>query len=198
MDKRLAEALRLAQLGLAVHLLYPRSKEPIAERWQQAPALDVELLRALYRPGMEIGIHTGRVAHARVPVVVLDLDFRSGRDRALSLPDSRPCAHGRAAASTGTSAILGIPVDTRHKPGCLASTGRQGAPMWSPALGPPRDSSTNGSMLPHRPASLAAITRLVCRMVPASCAARRQPRRYKPRAEAWRAHAAQLDVGGSL
>ena len=116
MDKRLAEALRLAQLGLAVHLLHPRSKEPIAEKWQQAPALDVELLRALYRPGMEIGIHTGRVAHARVPVVVLDLDT----PEAVELARSRfPLSPVRARTRRGEHWYFrhpGHPVDTRHKP----------------------------------------------------------------------------------
>lgn len=120
MDNRLREALRLVELGLAVHLLHPRSKEPIAEKWQAAPALDAELLKLLYRPGMEIGIHTGCVPGAAVPVVVLDLDT----PEAVELARSRfPLSPVRAKTRRGEHWYFrhpGLTVHTRHKPERLA------------------------------------------------------------------------------
>lgn len=120
MDSRLREALRLVELGLAVHLLHPRSKEPIAEEWQRAPALDAELLQILYRPGMEIGIHTGLVPGARLPVVVLDLDTPDS----VAWARSRfPLSPVRAVTRRGEHWYFkhpGVPVHTRHKPDRLA------------------------------------------------------------------------------
>lgn len=116
MDNRLREALRLVELGLAVHLLHPRSKEPIAQKWQQAPALDAELLSLLYQPGMEIGIHTGAVKGAAVPVVVLDLDTPESVEWALS---RFPLSPVRCKTRRGEHWYFrhpGSPVATRHKP----------------------------------------------------------------------------------
>lgn len=120
MDKRLREAIRLCELGIAVHLLHPRSKEPIAEKWQQAPALNAELLAMLYRPGLEIGIHTGLVQGAGFPVVVLDLDN----------PESVQYAHERFPVSPVRAKTRrgehwyfrhpGEPIGTRHRPERLA------------------------------------------------------------------------------
>jgi len=120
MDSRLREAIRLVELGLAVHLLHPRSKEPIAEKWQQAPALDAEMLCLLYQPGMEIGIHTGAVRGAAVPVVVLDLDT----PEAVELARSRfPLSPVRAQTRRGEHWYFRHPggdIFTRHKPERLA------------------------------------------------------------------------------
>lgn len=120
MDRRLREALRLVELGLAVHLLHPRSKDPIAKGWQQAPALDTELLSLLYRPGMEIGIHTGLVRGAACPVVVLDLDT----PEAVELARARfPLSPLRAQTRRGEHWYFRHPrqpVPTRHKPERLA------------------------------------------------------------------------------
>lgn len=120
MDPRLREALRLVDLGLAVHLLHPRSKEPIAEQWQTAPALDSELLARIYQPGMEIGIHTGLVHGAAVPVVVLDLDTPEAAETARSRfplspvrAKTRRCEHWYFRHPGGR-------VHTRHKPDRLA------------------------------------------------------------------------------
>jgi hypothetical protein len=120
MDNRLREALRLVELGLAVHLLHPRSKEPIAKKWQQAPAIQPELLALLYRPGMEIGIHTGAVSGAAVPVVVLDLD----NPESVAWARSRfPLSPVRALTRRGEHWYFRHPgsiVRTRHKPDRLA------------------------------------------------------------------------------
>lgn len=78
----LASALRLSDLGFAVHWLRPpaggivegRGKAPIDRGWQHRPWLSPSQLRASYRPGYNAGIHTGLVVACRVPVVVIDCD----------------------------------------------------------------------------------------------------------------------------
>lgn len=78
----LASALRLSDLGFAVHWLRPprgglldgRGKAPIDRGWQRRPWLSPAQLRASYRPGYNVGIHTGQVVGCRLPVVVVDCD----------------------------------------------------------------------------------------------------------------------------
>lgn len=77
-----AAALRLSDLGFAVHWLRPpmgglvegRGKAPIDRGWQHRPWLSPAQLRASYRTGFNVGIHTGQVVACRVPVVVIDCD----------------------------------------------------------------------------------------------------------------------------
>lgn len=82
----LVEALRLAVLGFAVHWLRPpeggkpdgRGKAPIDKGWQHRPWLSPQQLRETYRPGFNVGIHTGIVADCTAPVVVVDCDDAEG------------------------------------------------------------------------------------------------------------------------
>lgn len=120
MDRRLSEGLRLAELGFAVHWLHPRSKTPIAGDWQRAPAAHAELLRAIWRPGMELGIHCGLVRDARMPVIVLDLDNPQSVGWAR---DRLPVSPLRARTRRGEHWYFrhpGIPISTRHRPDGLA------------------------------------------------------------------------------
>lgn len=116
MDKRLIEALRLADLGLAVHWLHPRSKEPIGKKWQEAPAAHAELLAATHRPDYELGIHCGHVLHARVPVVVLDLDGREALDWARAHLPRSPVRAWTRRGEHWYFAHPGGAVATRHHP----------------------------------------------------------------------------------
>ncbi len=78
----LASAIRLSELGFAVHWLRPptggliegRGKAPIDRGWQHRPWLSPAQLRASYRPSYNVGIHTGQVVACQVPVVVIDCD----------------------------------------------------------------------------------------------------------------------------
>lgn len=116
MDSRLLEALRLAELGLAVHWLHPRSKEPIGEKWQEAPAAHRELLAATHRLGYELGIHCGRVLHARVPVVVLDLDGQEALEWARAHLPRSPVRAWTRRGEHWYFAHPGGAVGTRHHP----------------------------------------------------------------------------------
>ncbi len=70
----LSEGLRLSALGLAVHWLRPRTKIPVAGAYQRLPWLPPHVLRGMYREGFNVGLHTGNVMGARVPIVALDVD----------------------------------------------------------------------------------------------------------------------------
>lgn len=82
----LQEALRLRRLGLAVHWLRGprggpedgRGKRPVSYDWQRRPALALEQLTAEYRAGYNLGLHTGLVTGAAVPVVAIDIDGPAG------------------------------------------------------------------------------------------------------------------------
>lgn len=73
-DSILLAALMYCRLGLAVHWLRRRGKEPIAYGFQSAGCANPMQLLATYRRGYNVGLHTGRVHGCRCPVVVLDLD----------------------------------------------------------------------------------------------------------------------------
>lgn len=78
----LESARQLAQLGFAVHWLRApaggepggRGKAPVDKGWQLRPWQSAARLAASYRPGLNVGIHTGHVFGASVQVVVLDYD----------------------------------------------------------------------------------------------------------------------------
>lgn len=74
--RMLAEAIRLSDLGYAVHWLKPAKKEPIGNRWQLVAVMDVDALRASYRLGQNVGIRCGRWSHPKpgYGLVILDLD----------------------------------------------------------------------------------------------------------------------------
>ena len=77
MSEILSEALRLSSLGLAIHWLRPRTKIPIAEKFQAFPWLAPHFLRGMYRDGNNVGLHTGRVKGAKFPIVAVDVDGES-------------------------------------------------------------------------------------------------------------------------
>lgn len=78
----LEQALRLADLGLAVHWLRGptggdeagRGKAPIHRGWQCLPKQTPAQLEQWYRAGLNIGLHTGRVVGAAFGIVVVDCD----------------------------------------------------------------------------------------------------------------------------
>ena len=82
MSDILEQALFLSGLGLAVHWLRPptggeemgRGKAPILKGWQSQPKLTPSQLRDSYRPGYNVGLHTGRVVGARFCVICVDCD----------------------------------------------------------------------------------------------------------------------------
>ena len=82
MSAILERALYLADLGLAVHWLrrptggeeLGRGKAPIQKSWQSLPWRSPAQLRATYRPGFNVGLHTGRVAGARYSLIGVDCD----------------------------------------------------------------------------------------------------------------------------
>lgn len=79
-----AAALHLARLGFAVHWLWPRSKVPRHENWQQLgpDAYAPSALWASYNGSYNVGIRTG-LTPCRVSVIVLDIDDESARTYAL-------------------------------------------------------------------------------------------------------------------
>lgn len=79
MEVVLDAAVRLRELGLAVHWLRPESKVPIEAGWSEATVMDIATLRATYRPGFNVGFRPGRwsVIDGR-EVCVLDIDVRGG------------------------------------------------------------------------------------------------------------------------
>lgn len=82
----LDEALRLAELGLAVHwlrgpsggLFEGRGKAPVSKRWQREPAHSPEQLRATFSPWFNLGLHTGAVPGAALRLVGFDIDGAEG------------------------------------------------------------------------------------------------------------------------
>lgn len=82
MSAILAQALRLADLGLAVHWLRAptggnedgRGKAPIHKGWQHLPQQSPAQLEKTYRAGLNVGLHTGRVVGASLGLIVVDCD----------------------------------------------------------------------------------------------------------------------------
>lgn len=78
----LTEAMRLAALGLAVHWLRAprggsedgRGKAPIRKGWRHLPHQTPAQLERTYRPGLNVGLHTGRVLGAAIGIIVVDCD----------------------------------------------------------------------------------------------------------------------------
>lgn len=78
----LDEALRLADLGLAIHWLRAptggmedgRGKAPIHKGWQHLPHQSPAQLETTYRAGLNVGLHTGRVVGAAFRIIVVDCD----------------------------------------------------------------------------------------------------------------------------
>ena len=86
----LLAAQRLADLGLAVHWLWgpdqgppdirkhKPGKIPARSGWQDRSALTALELAREYRPGRNLGLHTGLVLGAKISLVALDIDGEAG------------------------------------------------------------------------------------------------------------------------
>lgn len=75
----LKEAVRLRELGFAIHWLVPGEKRPIEAGWADAPVMTPDALRQSYRPGYNVGFRPGKwsVVNGR-EICVLDVDVRGG------------------------------------------------------------------------------------------------------------------------
>jgi hypothetical protein len=79
MDEVLKEALRLRQLGFAIHWLAPASKAPIAESWSTVPIMDEAALKRTYHAGLNLGFRPGKFSVVKDrEICVLDIDIRGG------------------------------------------------------------------------------------------------------------------------
>jgi len=77
MSETLKEALRLRELGFAVHWLQPRTKIPLLSGWATAPVPSLEELERTYREGFNVGFRAGKysIVDGR-EVCVLDVDIK--------------------------------------------------------------------------------------------------------------------------
>lgn len=76
-EQMLAAARRLAALGLSVHWLRGPErggKAPLSKNWQRAPYAPPHRVDEGWRPGSNLGVHTGLVEGAPVSVIAVDLD----------------------------------------------------------------------------------------------------------------------------
>lgn len=73
-DSVRAECIRLSTMGIACHWVRPRDKAPIHYGWAKCGWLSPSYLDSTYRPGYNVGIHTGRVVNAPAQLVAVDLD----------------------------------------------------------------------------------------------------------------------------
>lgn len=75
----LKEAVRLRELGFAIHWLVPGEKRPIEAGWADAPVMTPDALRQSYRPGYNVGFRPGKwsIVDGR-EICVLDVDVRGG------------------------------------------------------------------------------------------------------------------------
>lgn len=114
----LTEALRLADMGLAVHWLrgptggaeLGRGKSPIHKGWQHLPKQSAAQLAAAYRPGLNLGLHTGRVVGAAPWLVVIDCD---------TIEASRYCADHLPLSPVRTRSASGFHLFYRHPGGLV-------------------------------------------------------------------------------
>jgi hypothetical protein len=79
MDLMLKEAIRLREMGFAVHWLRPKSKAPLASGWADAPVMDGSQLTETYQRGFNLWFRAGKwsVVDGR-EICVLDIDIRGG------------------------------------------------------------------------------------------------------------------------
>lgn len=146
----LSEALRLADLGLAVHWLwgpeqgpdYVRAtkpgKCPARKGWQDRPALTPAQLRSEYRRGRNLGLHTGLVTGAALPLVALDIDGEQGF--IFCQRQKIPCSPVRAVTRTGQhwlyrhpGAGTAVPTRTRVDKNLVDVRGERGNLVLTPS-----------------------------------------------------------------
>jgi len=117
MDPILKEALRLQELGFAVHWLLPKTKRPVAEGWATAPVMTTAELSATYQPGYNVGFRPGKYSVVDgKEVCVLDIDVRGGERYAQEAYTAARTLIGDLPADvisgsgTGRHIYLGFPV----------------------------------------------------------------------------------------
>lgn len=117
----LTEALQLSGMGIPVHWLRrpgDGGKFPVRFGWERAPWQSPRELRATYRAGYNLGIHTGLVDGASVNLVALDLD---SLEELLKARGAMPHTPLRVVTRRGEHWYYlhpgeGCIVPTRHKP----------------------------------------------------------------------------------
>lgn len=76
------EMKRLHRLGFAVHLLQPRSKKPIENKWTSGKRKTLNELKNNYKPGMNIGVRLGSASKIEgAYLAVIDCDVKSKEKR---------------------------------------------------------------------------------------------------------------------
>lgn len=79
MSNVLKEALRMRQLGFAVHWLVPGEKRPVVSGWADASVMSIDEVKASYRDGYNVGFRPGKYSIVDgKEVCVLDVDVRGG------------------------------------------------------------------------------------------------------------------------
>ncbi len=74
----LKEVKRLHALGYAVHLLHPRSKKPIENKWTSGKRKTLEELKNNYKHGMNIGVRLGKASEiGNGYLAVIDCDMKT-------------------------------------------------------------------------------------------------------------------------
>lgn len=81
----ITESKRLYRMGLAIHWLYPNSKEPIGKKWTKGDRKPWEELEDSYRYGLNVGVRLGRVSKFKdgTYLAVIDCDVKSEDPRHL-------------------------------------------------------------------------------------------------------------------
>jgi hypothetical protein len=82
----LDDACLLAEQGVAVLWLRPRSKAPLADQWASAPIATLADLRLSWRAGLSLGIRPGEFSNAgALFLYAIDLDIRDADGRKSSV-----------------------------------------------------------------------------------------------------------------
>lgn len=148
MNPTLREALRLREMGYAVHWLRPNSKAPLEGGWADRPVLTLEELEQTYQPGYNVGFRPGKLSVVDgQEVVILDVDIKDPRfaDEAYAVANTimggefNP--HVRSGSGVGRHQYLGTPIGT--SPDKAAITLRQ-SDVWM-LDGKPCDPGTKGA-----------------------------------------------------
>lgn len=108
MDKTITEAIRLCEMGFAIHWLWPRTKIPVDGDWARAPVKSTEQLTASYRPGYNMGFRPGKwsVVGGK-EICVLDVDIRGGIDCVDEAYAAMATLVDRAQPTVQTGSIIG-------------------------------------------------------------------------------------------
>jgi len=143
MDEMLTEALRLRNLGFAVHWLRPGEKIPVASGWSDAPVPAVTDLKRSYVSGYNLGFRPGKftVVNGK-EICVLDVDIRGGdayAEEAYAAAKSMLSGHPfdvMSGSIVGRHKYLAVPIG--KSPSKAATTLRQ-SDIWIDAeTGEPR------------------------------------------------------------